>query len=165
MKNFPTDLDFTPVRRQLTVYRQLHNLLNLVIYLVVFGVGALIFNAQVQPDFWYGWSFVPAAWMVVYYVGVFIITPFQVRVHGYAEQSDDVLIRSGAVFRRYDAVPYGRLQFVEVQQGPLQRVFDLAHVTITTAGSTATIYGLPTREATRLRDDLSSRGYARLAGL
>ena len=54
---------------------------------------------------------------------------------------------------------------MEVSQGPLQRIFDLANVTITTAGSNTTIYGVPTQQATRLRDDLTQRGYARLAGL
>lgn len=165
MRAFPAAVEFIPVRPALTTYRQIHNLISLVIYVAIFGIGAVLFNAQVDPDFWHGLTYLPVAWMVLYYLGVIIMTPFQVRIHGWSEQSDDLLIRSGAIFRNYTAIPYGRLQFVDVKQGPLQRKFQLADLTITTAGSTETIYGLPVREATRLRDDLTSRGYARLAGL
>lgn len=165
MKDFPTEIEFRPVQPQLKTYRQIYNLISIAIYVTIFTVAAMIFNAQVNPGFWHGLSYIPAAWVFLYDLGVIILTPFQVRIHGWAEQPDDIIIRSGAIFRHYEAVPYGRLQFVNVKQGPLQRAFDLADVTITTAGATATIYGLPTREATRMRDDLSSRGYARLAGL
>src|SRR5699024_12546992 len=116
-----------------------------------------------------GWSvvvfFIPASLIFINCVVRFFIISYQVRIHVWLEQDDDLLIRSGAIFRSVHAVPYGRLQFVTVDQGPLQRKFDLADVTITTAGTKAAIHGLPTREATRLRDDLSARGYARLAGL
>lgn len=165
MKHFPQDVAFTPVSPKLTVYRQLVTTMSLIGFVALFLVVATIFNAQVNPDFWHGWSYLPAVWALVWDIGQLIVTPFQVRIHGWAEQSDDLLIRAGAVFRKYEAIPYGRLQFVEISQGPLQRKFDLANVTITTAGSTTTIYGVPTTQATRLRDDLTQRGYARLAGL
>ena len=165
MKDFPEAIEFRPVRAQLKTYRQIYNLISMVTFATIFTVAALIFNAQADPDFWHGLSYIPAAWVLLYDLGVIILTPFQVRIHGWVEQSDDIIVRSGAIFRNYEAMPYGRLQFVHVKQGPLQRAFDLADLTITTAGATATIYGLPTREATRLRDDLCSRGYARLAGL
>jgi len=165
MKDFPADLHFCPVKPQLTTYRQIRNVISLVCYVTIFTVAAMVFNAQVDPDFWHGLTYIPAAWVFVYDLALIILTPFQVRIHGWAEQSDDIIVRSGAIFRNYEAVPYGRLQFVNVRQGPLQRNFDLADLTITTAGATSTIFGLPTKEATRLRDDLCSRGYARLAGL
>ena len=165
MKAFPTAVEFRPVSPRLTTYRQLVNIISLVCFVTLFTVAALIFNAQVDPNFWHGLSFIPAVWTLLWDLGLMIVTPYQVRIHGWAEQPDDLLIRAGAVFRKYAAIPYGRLQFVEVSQGPMQRKFDLANVTITTAGSNTTIYGVPTQQATRLRDDLTQRGYARLAGL
>lgn len=165
MKAFPEDIDFVPVRRQLSTYRQMYNTISLIIYAVLLGGGAVVFNWLVDPNFWHGFAYIPVAWAVLNDVAAIIITPFQVRVHGWSEQPDDLMIRSGAIFRTYEAVPYGRLQFVNVKQGPLQRAFDIADVTVTSAGATATIAGLPTKEATRLRDDLTQRGYARLAGL
>lgn len=165
MKQFPTDIVFRPVRPQLTSYRQIHNLISLFIYVGIFGGAAALVSALSEPGWWQLLVYIPAVWIFIHCVVRIFIIPKQVRVHGWSEQSDDLLIRAGAIFRSYEAIPYGRLQFVTVTQGPLQRNFDLADVKITTAGSKATIYGLPAREATRLRDDLSARGYARLAGL
>ncbi|MGL5858840.1 MAG: PH domain-containing protein [Angustibacter sp.] len=91
----------------------------------------------------------------------------QVRAMGYAERADDLLIRQGILLRRIVVVPYGRLQFVDVQAGPLARLLDYSAVQLHTAsaGSDAVIEGLPPAEAARLRDRLAQRGEARLAGL
>lgn len=165
MKEFPQHIDFRPVRRELTTYRQIHNAISMVINVVIFGGAAALVSSLTEPGWWQILVWIPAAWILIHHVVRIFVIPYQVRIHGWAEQSEDLLVRSGAVFRRYLAVPYGRLQFVVVKQGPLQRKFDLADLRIITAGSNAQISGLPTREATRLRDDLSARGYARLAGL
>jgi membrane protein YdbS with pleckstrin-like domain len=91
----------------------------------------------------------------------------QVRAYGYAERSEDLLIRKGLLFRALVVVPYGRMQFVDVQAGPLERAFGVAGVQLHTAsaGTDAVIPGVSEEEAARLRDRLASRGQARLAGL
>ena len=91
----------------------------------------------------------------------------QVGAWGYAERADDLLIKRGLMFRELVVVPYGRMQFVDVQAGPLERAFDVAQVQLHTAsaGSDARIPGLNAVEAARLRDRLASRGQAKLAGL
>ena len=96
-----------------------------------------------------------------------LLIPRQVRAMGYAERADDLLIRKGILFRSMVVVPYGRMQYVDVQAGPLARAFGIAQVQLHTAspGTDAAIDGLPADEATRLRDQLASRGEARLAGL
>ncbi len=64
-------------------------------------------------------------------------------------------------------MPYGRLQFVDVDAGPIDRMFGLATVKLNTASAAtdATIPGLPRAEADRLRDSLAGLGQANLAGL
>jgi membrane protein YdbS with pleckstrin-like domain len=91
----------------------------------------------------------------------------QVRSWGYAERADDLLVRHGVAFRTVVVVPYGRMQYVDVYAGPLDRALGLAKVQLHTASahSDAYIPGLPPAEAARLRDRLASRGEARLAGL
>jgi membrane protein YdbS with pleckstrin-like domain len=71
------------------------------------------------------------------------------------------------MFRSMVVVPYGRMQYVDVEAGPLDRKLGLAKVQLHTAsvGTDAQIPGLPPDEAARLRDRLASRGEARLAGL
>jgi len=95
------------------------------------------------------------------------LVPRQVGALRYAEREDDLLIRRGIMFRSLVVVPYGRMQYVDVAAGPLDRQFGIASVQLHTAApaTRATISGLPPAEAARLRDRLASRGEARLAGL
>jgi membrane protein YdbS with pleckstrin-like domain len=90
-----------------------------------------------------------------------------VAAWGYAERDDDLLIRHGVLYRQLVVVPYGRMQFVDVNAGPLDRRFSLASVQLHTASAStdARIPGLDPEEAARLRDRLASRGEARAAGL
>ena len=91
----------------------------------------------------------------------------RVRAWGYAEREDDLLVRRGVLLRRTSVVPYGRMQYVDVTAGPLDRRYGLSRVTLHTAAaaSDASIPGLRTDEATRLRDRLAALGEARAAGL
>lgn len=86
---------------------------------------------------------------------------------GYAERDDDLIVRRGVLVRRTSVVPYGRMQYVDVTAGPLDRRLGLARVTLHTAAaaSDASIPGLPVEEATRLRDRLAALGEARAAGI
>jgi uncharacterized protein len=94
---------------------------------------------------------------------------FQSRVGawGYLEREDDLLVRRGLMVRRLSVVPYGRMQFVDVTAGPVERSFGLATVRLHTAAaaSDARIPGLEAAEAARLRDQLAGLGEARAAGL
>ncbi|MDO9379719.1 MAG: PH domain-containing protein [Nocardioidaceae bacterium] len=86
---------------------------------------------------------------------------------GYAENEDDLYVTGGVAWRRLVAVPYGRMQFVDVTAGPIDRAFGIAKVTLHTAssGTAATIPGLPADEANRLRNRMTELGEARGAGL
>ncbi len=90
-----------------------------------------------------------------------------VRSWGYAEREDDLLIRRGVLVRRLTIVPYGRMQFVDVRVGPIERMVGIATVQLHTAAAATDAYipGLPTEEAARLRDVLTALGEARAAGL
>jgi membrane protein YdbS with pleckstrin-like domain len=96
-----------------------------------------------------------------------IVIGRQVRAWGYAEREDDLLVRRGVLWRAIVVVPYGRMQYVDVQAGPLDRAFGIARLQLHTASAAtdAQIPGLPPQEAARLRDRLASRGQAQLAGL
>jgi membrane protein YdbS with pleckstrin-like domain len=89
------------------------------------------------------------------------------RWWGYAERADDLYVKHGALYRRLVVVPYGRMQYVDVQAGPVEQAFKIATVHLHTAspGTSARIPGLPAEEAARLRDRLTTRGQAQAAGL
>jgi membrane protein YdbS with pleckstrin-like domain len=90
-----------------------------------------------------------------------------VAAWGYTERAEDLLVKRGILWRQLVVVPYGRMQFVDVQSGPLERAFGLASVQLHTAAATtdAHIPGLPPEEAERLRDRLASLGESQSAGL
>lgn len=91
----------------------------------------------------------------------------RVRSWGYVEREDDLIVTRGVFVRRVTVVPYGRMQFLDVTAGPVDRAFGLATVQLHTAAaaSDARIPGLATAEAARLRDRLAALGEARSAGL
>lgn len=95
------------------------------------------------------------------------LIPRQVRAWGYAEGEKDLYIRRGIMFKKMWAVPYGRMQFVDVTQGPIDRMFGIADVSLKTASmeSNASIPSLPREEADRIRVILTERGEALRAGL
>jgi membrane protein YdbS with pleckstrin-like domain len=86
---------------------------------------------------------------------------------GYHEREDDLLVRRGVLVRRTSVVPYGRMQYVDVTAGPLERRLGLATVTLHTAAAAtdASVPGLRAEEAARLRDRLAALGEARQAGV
>jgi membrane protein YdbS with pleckstrin-like domain len=89
------------------------------------------------------------------------------RSWGYVEREEDLYITHGVLYRTLVAVPYGRMQLVEVASGPLERAFGLATVSLKTASAetNATIPGLTPAEAGELRDRLTELGESRASGL
>lgn len=129
-----------------------------VLALLVLGLSALVAEPLVLwalgvPGLGYVWSW----WL----------TGRQVRAWAYAERPEELLVRSGVMWRAIVVVPYGRLQYVDVEAGPLSRALGIASVQLHTASAStdARIPGVPSAEAARLRDRLTARGQAQLAGL
>lgn len=89
------------------------------------------------------------------------------RAWGYAERERDLMVRHGVLVRRLTIVPYGRMQFVDVKQGPLARALGVSTVQLHTAAAAtdARIPFVPDDEAARLRDRLTALGEAHAAGL
>ncbi|HUA40423.1 MAG TPA: PH domain-containing protein [Streptosporangiaceae bacterium] len=91
----------------------------------------------------------------------------RVAAWGYAERKDDLMVRRGVLVRRLSVIPYGRMQFIDVTAGPLERSLGLATVRMHTAAaaSDARIPGLDSAAAAALRDQLAALGEAQAAGL
>jgi membrane protein YdbS with pleckstrin-like domain len=95
------------------------------------------------------------------------LEPRRVRSIGYRLRADDLVFRRGIMFQRQVAVPYGRMQLVDITRGPVSRALGLADLRfVTAAAATAvTLPGLPLEEAERLRDELVALAETRRAGL
>ena len=91
----------------------------------------------------------------------------QVSAISWVELEEEIVIRKGRMFRSLVSVPYGRLQYVDIQSGPLARANGIASCEIHTASpeSGGSLPGLPVAEAEALRSRLAARGEAQRAGL
>ncbi len=89
------------------------------------------------------------------------------RSWGYVERADDLVVTHGALFKKLTVVPYGRMQLVDVEAGPIERTFGLVSVKLHTAAATtdAKVCGLVPSVATALRDRLTQLGEAHASGL
>jgi membrane protein YdbS with pleckstrin-like domain len=98
--------------------------------------------------------------------GAWLITR-QVSAISWVELDEEIVIRKGRMFRSLVSVPYGRLQYVDIQSGPLARANGIASCEIHTASpeSDGSLPGLPVAEAEALRSRLAARGEAQRAGL
>ncbi len=91
----------------------------------------------------------------------------QVAAWAWTERDDDLLLSRGVLVRRTTVVPYGRMQYVDVTAGPLDRRYGIATVVLHTAAAAtdAVVPGLRAADAERLRDRLAALGEARAAGV
>ena len=83
--------------------------------------------------------------------------PVSYRYISYRVDADGLEIRSGVYFRSVTTVPKSRVQHTDVSQGPLQRKYGLATLTVHTAGTEnaqVPLPGLPHEVALRIRDHL-----------
>ena len=97
-----------------------------------------------------------------------LTTPRRTRALGYALESNHLMARRGIVFRSMSSMPYGRIQYVDVDSGPLERMCGVARLTVRTAGTTTgtmVLFGIPLNAAEELRADLVRRADERMAAL
>ncbi|PJJ73407.1 hypothetical protein CLV46_2994 [Diaminobutyricimonas aerilata] len=143
-------------------------------YVVVDLIGTLITmiviaGASAIPFFVSDWEWAWVLPTVVGVIGLLIVafTPRRVRSIGYQLREDDLLFRRGIMFRRIVAVPYGRMQLIDINRGPIARAVGLSELKFVTAAamSNVVIPGLPEGEAEELRDRLVELAESRRAGL
>jgi membrane protein YdbS with pleckstrin-like domain len=128
-------------------------------------VGLVIGAALLLAEPPLGW--VVLALVVVVTVVRLVVASRRIRSIGYVLRQDDLVLRRGILFFRLVAVPYGRMQLVDVNRGPVARVLGLAELRLVTAAaaSNVTIPGLPEAVAAELRDRLVERAEERRVGI
>ncbi|GAB2524259.1 PH domain-containing protein [Paramicrobacterium agarici] len=130
-------------------------------FVVLLGVfGWLAFTGQT-------WAWIPFGIGVIVAIIDLAITPRQAKAIGYQLREDDLVFRRGIMWQRIVAVPYGRMQLVDITRGPLARWLGLAEVKLVTAAAATgvSIPGIPNDEAERLRDHLVEVAETRRAGI
>ncbi len=163
----PSKAPAAPTEVPLTWLAPSHRLLALRRWQLRVAGLALVLGAVVITLFATTGGLIALALVLAAEIAAEVILLRRFRAWGYAERAEDLLVRRGVLVRRLSVVPYGRMQFVDVVAGPLERSWGLATVRLHTAAaaSDARVPGLPAAEAERLRDRLAMLGESRAAGL
>lgn len=143
---------------KLTTARYLTRIPWLLISAIVFGVLGVFVSS---------WFYAGVIVVAVILIWQLWLIPQQVKRLGWLETSDELLITKGKLWHTFTVVPYGRIQFVDVTAGPLERAFGMKQVQSHTASasSDSTIQGLPAAEADALRERLAVKARERMSGL
>ena len=143
-------------------------------YVVVEIVGTVVFGlvvCGVAAGLWLllgqQWAMYAGAAVALITLVSLVLEPRRVRSIGYQLRDDDLLFRRGIMFQRFVAVPYGRMQLVDITRGPIARWLGLADLKLVTAAAATgvSIPGLTADDAESLRDALVQLAESRRAGL
>lgn len=85
----------------------------------------------------------PAAVLALGALATLVLPRRRYRHWGYREGEDELEIRRGMLIRVRTIVPFGRVQHIDVAQGPVQRRFGLATLILHTAGTQGAAVPLP----------------------
>jgi membrane protein YdbS with pleckstrin-like domain len=134
------------------------------------GAISLVVVVAIALGLWFLQAWIPLAIAGVFAVGTLVriaVTPRRVRSIGYQLREDDLLFRRGIMWQRFVAVPYGRMQLIDINRGPIARALGLSEHKFVTAAAAAgvTLPGLPEADADELRDQLVALAETRRAGL
>jgi membrane protein YdbS with pleckstrin-like domain len=105
-----------------------------------------------------GWLSAAAALLLI--AGAIWMPRRRYRSWGYRLDEEELHIRSGLWVRSHTIVPFGRVQHIDVTQGPLERRFGVGMLILHTAGtrnSAVALPGLAFEEAGRIRDIIRSK--------
>lgn len=113
------------------------------------------------------WVWIPGGIIAAFTLITLAILPRQARAIGYMLRDDDIVFRKGILWQRIIAVPYGRMQLVDITHGPLDRAFGVSQLKMVTAAATTGVQipGLTQAAAEALRDTLIDVAETRRTGL
>lgn len=130
--------------------------LGILFLLVVAGVCVLGFTVhEVRP-------YLFLSLLVVSIIFVFLawIEYRSFRFRGYALRTHDLLFREGWLWKSWTVIPFNRIQHLEINQGPIDRLFDLAALQLYTAGGASSdieIDGLTPQTAADIKSYITGK--------
>lgn len=126
-------------------------------WLVPLGIELAIWFTQSHPSDLHAilfWITVGAA-----FVHVTVMPQWRYFVHRWEDTESAIYTQSGWITQERRIAPLARIQTVDTHRGPIEQLFGLANVTVTTASAAGPvrIHGLSRSRAERLVADLTER--------
>lgn len=127
-----------------------------IIFIVIsIAADALIFRGQPVP---LGLFTILA--VLVALLLIFVLPARRYRAWGYDVSEDELHVQNGIWVRIRTIVPFGRVQHIDVSQGPIERRYGVGVLTLHTAGTRSSAVHLPGLEmaqAERMRDEIRGK--------
>lgn len=147
--------DFIPVQKK---YLQVI-LLNISIIFTVFLITAII------VDFTNLWNlknyiFWIYTVLLVFFGGLTITYILGFKTRMYLVRDKDISYKSGLFFKKLTTVPFNRIQHLEIDQGPFSKLFQLASLSVFTAGDSSDdlkIAGISLVDAEKIKEFISQK--------
>lgn len=103
---------------------------------------------------------VPGAVALLGLVGIALLPGRRYRAWGYRESSDELFVKHGLFKRVLTVIPFGRVQHIDISQGPVERRYGLGTLSLHTAGTRSadvSLPGLTHEDAEAMRDRIRAQ--------
>ncbi len=120
-------------------------------------IGGLVFEAVIVEETPIPAGVVMSVLLVLSLIFIIRVPMRRFNARGYNMSADRLRVVRGILWNSDTVVPFGRVQHIDVDQGPIERFFDLATLTVHTAGShNASVHlpGLNKSLADDMREDI-----------
>lgn len=118
---------------------RLHTLLSALPFLA----GSLVLETAFRGEGLFPTGLIAGTVLLIAIALVIRIPQSRYNARGYQISGDRLRVVRGLLFRSDTVVPFGRVQHIDVHQGPLDRFFGLATLTLHTAGNHNASVALP----------------------
>jgi membrane protein YdbS with pleckstrin-like domain len=122
-----------------------------------FLVGALVLEGALRGEGLIPSGILAGPVLLIALVLIIRIPQTRYNARGYQISADRLRVVRGLMFRHDTVVPFGRVQHIDVNQGPLERFFGIATLTLHTAGNhnaSVSLPGLGEPLAREMREDI-----------
>lgn len=124
---------------------------------IPFLAGALVLETVFRSEGLFPSGIIAGPVLLIALALVIRIPQSRYNARGYQISADRLRVVRGLMFRSDTVVPFGRVQHIDVHQGPLDRFFGLATLTLHTAGNhnaSVSLPGLGEDLAREMREDI-----------
>ena len=95
--------------------------------------------------------------LILLLFNLFFVPNLRYKRYRYIITDDRIEIIEGAIFIEKTIIPIERIHQIAVKQGPINRIYGLSKVTVSTAGSNADINFLNLNEADKISENLKNK--------
>jgi uncharacterized protein len=122
-----------------------------------FLIGALVLETVFRGEGLFPSGIIAGPVLLIALALIIRIPQTRYNARGYQISADRLRVVRGLMFRHDTVVPFGRVQHIDVHQGPLERFFGIATLTLHTAGNhnaSVALPGLGEELAREMREDI-----------